>query len=131
MMQIFNTSKINLNISNSASYDIRYVFSSIQGLKEFIRSEKKVEQIKARNFEIPAFGGFQLTNYSLSLEEYFEIGNEVSIYTSYEDLVSQIEYFLENESQRKEIMINGYRRAIEEHTYKNRLKDIFNKIGVH
>lgn len=129
MMQIFNTSKINLNISNSASYDIRCVFSSINSLKEFIRSEKKVEQIKARNFEIPAFGGFQLTNYALSLEDYLEIGNEVSIYTSFEDLLSQIEYFLGNESQRKEIMINGYKRAIEEHTYVKRLRKVFSRIN--
>jgi len=129
MTKIFNTSKINLNISNSASYDVRYVFSSIQNLKEFIRSEKKVEQIKARNFEIPAFGGFQLTNYAMSLEDYFEIGKEVSIYTSFEDLLSQIEYFLENESQRKEIMINGYKIAIEGHTYVKRLRKIISRIN--
>lgn len=129
MTEIFTTSKINLNISNSASYDIRYVFSSIQSLKEFVRSGKKVEQIKARNFEIPAFGGFQLTNYALSLEDYFEIGNEISTYTSFEDLLSQIEYFLENESQRKEIMISGYERAIEEHTYVKRLINLFSKIN--
>ncbi len=129
MIKIFNTSKINLNISNSASYDIRYVFSSVKSLKEFIRSEKKVDQIKARNFEIPAFGGFQLTNYALSLEDYFEIGNEVSIYISFEDLLSQIEYFLENELQRKEIMINGYKRSIEEHTYYQRLRNAFARIN--
>lgn len=130
MAEIFKTSKINLNISNSASYDVRYIFSSVRSIYEFVRSKKRIEQIKARNFEIPAFGGFQLTNYAPSLEDYFEIGSEVAVYTSIEDLVLQINYYLDNEEERREIMINGYKRAINEGTYLNRLKDIFGKIEV-
>lgn len=122
--EIFKTSKINLNISNSASYDIRYIFSSIKSLHEFMKAKKRIEQIKARNFEIPAFGGFQLTNYAPSLEDYFEIGSEVAIYVSIEDLVLQINYYLGNEKERRKIMIKGYRKAAGEHTYFNRLKDV-------
>ena len=102
MAEIFKTSKINLNISNSASYDIRYFFSSVKSLREFVKAKKRIEQIKARNFEIPAFGGFQLTNYAPSLEDYFEIGSEVAIYTSIEDLVLQINYYLDNEEEKRE-----------------------------
>jgi spore maturation protein CgeB len=128
MAEIFKTSKINLNISNSASYDIRYIFSSIKSLREFVRTKKRVEQIKARNFEIPAFGGFQLTNYAPSLEDYFVIGREVAVYTSIEDLVLQINYYLDNEEERREIMITGYKRAMKEGTYLDRLKGIFEKM---
>lgn len=131
MKEIFKTSKINLNISNSISYDIRYVFSnlrSIRNLYKFVRTQKKVEQIKARNFEIPAYGGFQLTNYSSSLEDYFQIGDGVAIYTSLEDLVLQINYYLYNEEERKRNMINGYKTAINRDTYLNRLKIIFGKM---
>jgi len=136
MAEIFKTSKINLNISNSASYDIRFLFSSIKNLSAFVMSKKKIEDVKARNFEIPAFGGFQLTNYAPPLEYYFEIGNEVAIYTSIEDLLLQINYYLDNEEKRREIMIDGYKRAMNEGTYLNRFKDIFeivssvdNKLG--
>ena len=125
MTNIFKTSKINLNISNSASYDIRYIFSSIKSLHEFVRTKKRIEQLKARNFEIPAFGGFQLTNYVPSLEDYFDIGSEVAVYTSIEDLALQINYYLDNEEERRKIMIDGYKRAINEGTYLDRLKDIF------
>jgi spore maturation protein CgeB len=131
MKEIFKTSRINLNISNSSSYDIRYAFSSLRNisdLNEFVRQKKRAEQIKARNFEIPTYGGFQLTNYVLSLEDYFEIGNEVAIYTSIDDLVLQINYYLENEEKRKENMINGYRSTIKKDTYLNRLKGIFEEI---
>jgi len=130
MAEIFKTTKINLNISNSASYDIRYIFSSVRSMHEFVKSKKRVEQIKARNFEIPAFGGFQLTNYVPSLEDYFEIGREVAIYTSIEDLMLQINYYLDNEEERGIIMINGYKRAMKEGTYLNRLRGIFEKMEV-
>ena len=128
MVKILKTSKINLNISNSVSFDIRYVLSSERSQQEFMRSAKRIEQLKARNFEIPAFGGFQLTNYTPSLENYFNIGSEVAVYMSIDDLILQIKYYLDNEEERKQITINGYKRAINEHTYLNRLKDIFKKV---
>ena len=130
MTEIFRTSKINLNISNSVNYDIRYIFSSLRSIKEFLRSIKRIEQIKARNFEILAFGGFQLTNYVLFLEDYLDIGKEAAIYTSIEELLSQVKYYLENESNRKKIMINGYKRSCKEHTYFHKLKKIFKELGI-
>lgn len=133
MIEIFKTSKINLNMSNSTSYDIRYLlslFRNIKNLYEFARSKKRVEQIKARNFEIPALGGFQLTNYVPALEDHFEIGNEISIYTSIEDLILQINYYLSNEKIRAQIMVKGYEIAINKHVYLHRLKYVFRELSV-
>ena len=131
MKNIFKTSKINLNISNSISYNPRYILSVIYNIKslyELIMSKKRVEQIKARNFEISAFGG--LTNYVQSIEDYFKIKKELEIYSSIDDLVLKIHYYLQNEDERKMIMLKGYKKAIKEHTYLNRLKDIFNVLEV-
>lgn len=124
MGQIFAKSKINLNISNSTSNDVRYIFSSINSFIEYCKSSKRSEQMKARNFEIPCFGGFQLTNYVFSLEDYFKIGEEVAIYSSLEDLFLQVKYFLNHDSERKEFLIKGYNRAVANHTYFNRLRYI-------
>ena len=128
MGEIFKISKINLNISNSVNYDVRYIFSSLRSIKEFLRSKKRVEQIKARNFEIPAFGGFQLTNYVPCLEDYFDIGGEVAVYISFDDLILRISYYLNNEEERKKIMINGYKSVMNEPTYLHRLKKIFKEL---
>lgn len=125
---IFKTSRINMNISNSAPYDIRYIFSSLKSMREFIGTQKRAEQIKARNFEIPAFGGFQLTNYAPSLEDYLKIGDEVIIYKTVKELALHVNYYLNNEKERRRIMVNGYSRAKREHTYMNRLKEVFYKI---
>lgn len=129
MQDIFMKSKINLNISNSVSYDIRYLISSFGNAYEFLRSNKRIEQIKARNFEIPAFGGFQITNYLPSIEDFFIIGEEIAIYTSVDDLTQQIYYYLENENERKKIMINGYNKVMQASTYTERFNEIFKKMG--
>lgn len=132
MAEIFKTSKINLNISDSVYYDIRYIFSSVRSLREFVKSKKRIEVlITSRNFEIPAFGGFELTNYVPFLEDYFEIGREVAAYSSMENLVLQINYYLRNGEERRKIMVKGHEKAInDEFTYLNRLKGIFEKMEV-
>lgn len=130
MAEIFRTSKINLNISNSASYDIRYIFSSPKSLREFLRTKKRTEQIKARNFEIPARGGFQLTSYIPRLEDYFEIGSEIAVYSTLEDLVLQIRYYLKDEIETRRMLLNGHKRAVKEHTYLNRLEEIFRRLDM-
>ncbi|HMK54063.1 MAG TPA: hypothetical protein VK444_04700, partial [Methanobacteriaceae archaeon] len=68
MVEIFKTSRINLNIPNATSYDVKYIFSSFKNIYTFLRSPKRATEIKARHFEIPACGGFQLSNYMPSLE---------------------------------------------------------------
>ena len=94
MELIFRASRINLNISNSVSHDLRFVLSGPRNFLHYLRSPKRVEQMKARNFEIPLAGGFQLTNYVPCLERYLTIGNEVTIYSTPEECAGQIRYFL-------------------------------------
>jgi len=128
MYEIFRQSRINLNLSNSVSSDISYVFGGIRNFARWLKSAKRTEQIKARNFEISLAGGFQLTNYVPHLERYWDIGKEVAVYTSVYDCAKQIAYHLKHEVDRLEIAKRGYRRAVEEHTFKNRLNDIFHQI---
>jgi len=130
MIEIFKVSRINLGISNSVSYDIRCIVSSFKSFREFIGVKKRAGQIKARNFEIPVFGGFQLTNYVISLEDYFNIGSEVATYISIDDLLLQVRCYLKNESERIKIAVNGYRRAINEHTYQKRLEKILGELEI-
>ena len=128
MYEIFRQSRINLNLSNSVSSDIRYVFGGVRNFARWLKSSKRTEQIKARNFEIPLAGGFQLTNYVPHLERYWDIGKEVAVYSSVDDCAKQIAYHLKHEDTRLEVAKKGYRRAAEEHTFKNRLNDVLQQI---
>lgn len=129
MEQIFRKTKINLNISNSVSYDIRFILSSASTVKNFLASPKRFEQTKARNFEIPLAGGFQLSNYVLGLERYLSIGSEVAIYTGIDECFKQVEYFLNNETEIRKIATNGFEAAKNRHKYIHRIEAILNFIG--
>ncbi len=125
MMSVFRQSKINLNLSNSVNMDVRYLFSSIKSMAHCLRSKKVASQIKARNFEIPYHGGFQLTDYTPSLEDYFEIGAELACYNTVEDALTQIQFYLNNDSLREEVRERGTLKAKHHHGYSHRFREIF------
>lgn len=128
MQDVFRTSKINLNLSNSTPRDLRFLSHSPLNFARYLRSPKAAEQIKARNFEIPLSGGFQLTNYVAGLERYLQIGREVAAYSSPEECAAQIDYYLRNHQERRAIAAAGQARASAEHTYRHRFESIFKRI---
>ncbi len=125
MEEIFLTSKINLNISNSTNYDMRYIISSLRAflstVKSIIKGGKNSSQIKARNFEIPVQGGFQLTDYVPTIEDYFDIGKELICYNNIDEAENLINYYLKHENERENIKILGIKKARENHTFKHRI----------
>lgn len=128
MSKIFNRSKINLNLSNSNTLDVRYLMSSAKALYHSFRSIKTAPQIKARNFEIPYCGGFQLTDYVPGIEDYFQIGRELVCYKDVNEASFLINYYLRNEIEREEIRQRCIERVRNEHTYKIRIAKIFDDI---
>jgi len=129
MNQLFNSSKINLNIGNSNSFDIRYLLSYWKAIPLLFRSKKNASQIKARNFEIPYFGGFQLTDYTPTIENYFDIGKEIVCYKDVDEAELLIRYYLENEEEREAIKESSHYQAIKNHGYIHRLKDVLEQIA--
>jgi spore maturation protein CgeB len=128
MGRVFRESRINLSLSNSVSHDIRFVTGSWPNFKTYLRSPKRAEQIKARNFEIPLAGGFQLTSYAPGLERYFRIGEEIAVFSSPEDCARQIDYYLGNEEERLRVLRAGHARAESDHTYRRRLSVLLERI---
>lgn len=128
MNSLFRHSRINLNIGNSTSLDLGYLTSHWKAIPLALKSRKTRSQIKARNFEIPFFGGFQLTDYVPGIEDYFDIGRELVCYRDIDDAELQIRYFLENESAREAIRLAGEKRASNE-GYTERWRKILNQVG--
>ncbi len=93
-----------------------------RGIK-FIRSR----QIKARIFEVPAAGGFLLTEYSVDLDKYFDIGKEIVIFNGVDDLIKKINYYSINSFERNKIANAGYERVKNEHTYEDRFTNILDE----
>lgn len=130
MVNIFNESRINLNLSNSTSWDARYLATSPRGLLNRIRSPKSIEQIKARHFEINGCGGFQLSYYVEGLERHYEIGREITIFVDPDDLVRKVRYYLTEDQIRAEVANAGYTRTMKEHTFKERFRTVFRRMGL-
>jgi spore maturation protein CgeB len=130
MVTLFNESRINLNMSNSASWDARYLLASPRGLINRIRSPKSVEQLKARHFEINGSGGFQLSYYVEGLERHYEIGTEIGVYLDPDDLLKKIKLYLADDTLRESIARAGNQRTLAEHTFQKRFSRVFQRMGL-
>lgn len=128
MEEIFVSSKINLNISNSTQYDIRYLLANPRNILNTLRSAKNKSQTKARIFEIPVQGGFELTEYVPSLEDYFNIGKEIVCYKDIDEAELLINYYLKHDEERENVKLTGVEKARKEHTFKNRIADFMKEI---
>ena len=106
MPKIFRLSKINLNFTSKP-----------------IRTG-----IPLRLWDILGAGGFALTNYQSEIPEYFEVGKDLDIFASEEELVEKIRYYLEHEEEREEIARNGYQKAKEKYSLELRVKQILQTV---
>ena len=85
--------------------------------------------INYRTFETCGCGTMLLTNYTPGLEKLFDIGKEIVVYESIEDLDNKVKYYLENEDERNMIAETGYQRAKKDHTYFERAKKLIDIIN--
>lgn len=68
--------------------------------------------------EIPACGGFMLTNWTEAQATLFEDGKECVFYNTMEEMIEKAKYYLENDGEREKIRRAGM-VAVAPHTYKN------------
>src|SRR5579859_6222104 len=136
MVAVFNQSRINLNLSNCVSWDLRYLLWSPRGQRPWrafrnnwaalrTRDVKTREMVKGRHFEINSCGGFQLSFYAEGLERHYQIGEEIAIFASVEDLVDKVRYYLANPDDCERIAHLGYTRTLQDHSMEKRLTDLF------
>lgn len=77
-----------------------------------------------RTYEIACAGGFQLIHYKKLIADEFEEGKEMVYYRSLDDLKDKINYYLENENERKEIAHNSQKKCLESYTYSRRFEGV-------
>ncbi|MEM1212994.1 MAG: glycosyltransferase [Planctomycetota bacterium] len=87
-------------------------------------------QIKGRVFEVPAAGGFLLTQPAEDLADYLTPGKELSLFDTPEQLVAKCRFYLEHSDQRQAIAAAGHRRVLAEHTWAHRFNALFTKLSL-
>jgi spore maturation protein CgeB len=90
---------------------------------------KPYQQVKARAFEIPASGSMQLAYNCPELARFFEIGKEVDVFDTEEEMLDKIEFYLAHDSIREKMARKGYERNLE-YSYEKILKRVFKRIGL-
>ncbi|NTU71285.1 MAG: glycosyltransferase [Coriobacteriia bacterium] len=110
MLEVFSRSAVSLNLSNA----------SMMG----------EQQIKGRVFEVPGCRGLLLTDGADDMRRYYEIGKEIVVYKSLEDLAKKIRFYSTHTDERNEIATAGYERTMAEHTWKHRFDEIFAAAGL-
>lgn len=103
MPLVFSGSRINLNIT------LRSIHSGIP----------------LRVLDIMACGGFVLTNWQPEIAEHFRDGEEIAIYSSLEECMEKVGYYLAHEEERKKIAQAGHRKVKEKFSYQAGLMKLF------
>lgn len=96
-------------------------------LSEKAKGASMGDQITSRTFHIPASGGFLLHERTDEVLQYFEEGKEMACFSTSEELVENVQYYLAHESERLQIAKAGYERCIKENSLINRARVIIDK----
>ena len=115
MYSLFNSSLASLNFADSWNPD---------------PSIPRPSQLKARTFEVPGAGGVLITQSSAELHEYFNIGSEIFVADTTDEIVETVRFIRENPEDRLRMSIAGRQRVMDDHTIERRLEAVFAEIGV-
>lgn len=124
MVGVFNSTKINLNLSNSTHWDPRFLLARPIAVAWMLKLGKHTEQVKARHFELAGCGAFQLSYEVRWLGEYFQPHKQIATYRDVDDLLAKIGYYLDHDEEREAIADAAWRRARAEHTATRRLREL-------
>ncbi len=105
LAQIYNASKINIDIPNGNTKPINY-----------------------RCIEITASGGFLIAPYSDELVHIFENGKELDTYRNEYELIDKITFYLKNVNIAQLISSKGRKNVLSNHTFYDRLKSMMRNI---
>lgn len=94
------------------------------------RTDRRILQVRLRDFEAPMSGAFYMVEYMQELEQFYEIGKEIVCYHDPDDLVEKARYYLEHEDQREAIRQAGHARAVRDHTWHRRFETAFKAMGL-
>lgn len=91
---------------------------------------QRIVQVRLRDFEAPMSGAFYMVQDMPELRQFYEIGREVITYQGPDDLVDKCRYYLEHDEERERIRRAGHARALRDHTWQRRFRDVFRGAGL-
>jgi spore maturation protein CgeB len=111
--KIFNATDININLHSSSERD------GVDPFGDFVNP---------RTFELAAAGAFQLVDQRTLLPELFVPGEELITFNSVPELKDQIAMYLSEPDKRLQSVRKGRERALNDHTYDTRMRQMLSVI---
>jgi hypothetical protein len=108
--KVINQSKINLSPTKAGYLEQRNQFN-----------------MKGRFYEVSLCKSFQLVEKFPTLLKFFN-EKEMGMYTSQEDMLDKIRYYLKNEKEREAIAERAYKKTITKYNREKQLKEIFSEV---
>ena len=105
--QLVNAAKINLAIHMGAADDTGWQ-----------------DLVSTRSFELPACKGFMLHVDNAEIRQLYDVGQEIDVFSSAEDLCEKIKFYLENESLRIQMIEKAFLRCVPAYSYDHRANQI-------
>jgi len=84
-------------------------------------SRQMIGAVNQRVFDVPACGGFLLTDYREQMENLFDLDTEAVVFRSAEDVPDLVGSLLADEPRRRRVAEAARRRILAEHTYARRV----------
>ncbi|MNM84614.1 Spore protein YkvP [compost metagenome] len=81
-----------------------------------------------RTFEIAACGTLQLVDVREDLASFYTPGVEIETYSTSEELMEKVNFYLTHEKERQEIALRALEKTYRDHTYSNRIHQMFEHI---
>lgn len=126
----FNGSKPALR-GNLSYFDQLPLLYAGAGIGFNITSLQMPGGLNQRVFDIPASGGFLLTDYRPALEEVFDINNDIAVYNSLEEMKELAEYYLKRPEAREKMSLAARAEIVKNHTYRHRAATILERMSNH
>lgn len=111
-------------------FEEKYI-KTINGMEialHFLRHGNRDEQ-DSRTFEIPACKVFMIAERSALHEQLFKEDEEAVFFSTKEELLQKVKFYMSHEQKREQIALSGYNRCFESgYTHEERMKAVIDKI---
>ncbi|EGB16669.1 CgeB family protein [Pseudodesulfovibrio mercurii] len=84
--------------------------------------------VNQRVFDVPACGGFLLTDHREQMEDLFDLDREAAVYRSVEEIPDLAQRFAADPAARTAVVRAAARRILAEHTYEHRLQRLLDVV---
>ncbi len=80
--------------------------------------------VSTRSFELPACKGFMLHVDNAEIRQLYDVGREIDVFSSADDLGEKIRFYLGNDATRTQMVESAYRRCVPAYSYDQRAREL-------